>query len=51
VHHPGDRKVRLKLHVDTIAPTHEIRVHALTGSDVGDGTIFDPLLVKARGKG
>jgi hypothetical protein len=51
VHHPRDRRVWLKFHVDAIAPTHEIRVHALTGRDVGDGTMFNPLLVKAKQKG
>ena len=51
VHHPGTRKVWLKFHIDAIAPTHEIRVHALTGSDVGDGPMFVPLLTKAKQKG
>ncbi len=41
VHNPGTRKVWLKFHADAICPTHAIRVHILTGSDIGDA-IYAP---------
>ncbi len=51
VHNPGTRKVWLKFHADAICPTHEIRVHILTGSDIGDEPMFGALLEAAQQKG
>ncbi len=50
VYHPGTRRAWLKFHASAISSTHEIRVHALTGSDVGDGPMFEPLLRQAMQK-